>query len=259
MNYDFTLTKYKELCQAIINSKYEPLTVKNYLSHGGEKVIILRHDVDREPKKALMMAQVEKNFGISATYYFRMTDEVYKPKIIEKIVELGHEVGYHYEVLDKTNGDFNKAIQMFEEELMQLQKFYEIKTICMHGNPLSKWLNRDIWKKYDFKHYGIIGEPYLSIDYKKVFYITDTGRKWNSKSSVKDYVDVNQSWPFTNLKNTTNVINFINEGNTEQICILTHPNRWNDNFNEWLKELILQNIKNVGKMGILWWKKFQKQ
>ena len=37
---------------------------------------------------------------------------------------------------------------------------------------------------------GIIGEPYLDVDYQNVFYITDTGRKWNNEaSSVRDKVN----------------------------------------------------------------------
>lgn len=45
----------------------------------------------------------------------------------------------------------------------------------MHGNPLSPRDNRELWKKYKFKDFGIIGEAYLSIDFNEVSYFTDTG------------------------------------------------------------------------------------
>ena len=32
-----------------------------------------------------------------------------------------------------------------------------------------------------------------------------------------------------------------------QIMLTFHPQRWNDHFGLWLKELILQNVKNVAK------------
>lgn len=248
---DFTLAKYQELCQAIICSEYEPLTVKDYLSDGSRGAsIILRHDVDREPKKALSMARIEKEYALASTYYFRMTDGVYKHSIIKEISDLGHEIGYHYEVLDKAKGDFEKAIKIFERELKEFRKICDVKTICMHGNPLSKWINKDLWSRYDFKEFGIMGEAYLSIDYEKVFYLTDTGRRWDSRFNVKDTVDVNVNQPIEKLKSTDDIIDFINEGRAEQICILTHPNRWNDNISAWLAELVWQNIKNVGKAGI---------
>jgi len=31
------------------------------------------------------------------------------------------------------------------------------------------------------------------------------------------------------------------------MCILAHPERWSDSFGAWLKELVWQNVKNIGK------------
>ncbi|MBA7530624.1 hypothetical protein ES705_22833 [subsurface metagenome] len=82
------------------------------------------------------------------------------------------------------------AIESFQKNLETLRKIAPVKTICMHGSPLSKWDNRNLWEKYDYKAFGIIGEPYYDVDYSKVLYITDTGRKWNNQSvSVRDKVD----------------------------------------------------------------------
>ena len=48
---DFTLEKYKELCLALLDSGYTPLTVYSYLVLGGQKkkknkLVVLRHDRD---------------------------------------------------------------------------------------------------------------------------------------------------------------------------------------------------------------------
>jgi hypothetical protein len=48
------------------------------------------------------MAELEHELGIQSTYYFRFP-YTFKPDIIGKIHDLGHEVGYHYEVLSKAN------------------------------------------------------------------------------------------------------------------------------------------------------------
>lgn len=256
---DFTLKKYTELCEAIVSSSYVPMTIQEYLNQHPDKSIILRHDVDRKPDRAQKMALIEHEHGIRSTYYFRTVKEVFQPDIIRNIADLGHEIGYHYEVLDKAKGDVNKAIEIFGQELKDLREIASIKTICMHGNPLTSWLNRDLWTNYSFDNFGIIGEAYLSIDYKNVFYLSDTGRRWNSRFSVKDVVKVNDNDLYKNIRNTDDVINHINEGLHKQICILTHPNRWNDNFIGWLNELILQSIKNIGKAGIIWWKNPRKQ
>ena len=56
---------------------------------------------------------------------------------------------------------FELAIEDFERNLEKFREFYPVKTICMHGSPLSKWDNRDLWKRYDYRDYGIIAEPYF--------------------------------------------------------------------------------------------------
>ena len=40
---------------------------------------------------------------------------------------------------------FELAICDFGRNLEKFRKFYPVKTICMHGSPLSKWDNRDLW------------------------------------------------------------------------------------------------------------------
>jgi len=63
----------------------------------------------------------------------------------------------------------------------------------MHGSPLSKYDNRDIWGKYNYKSLGITAEPYFDLDFNDVFYITDTGRKWDGASvSIRDKQSVKQ-------------------------------------------------------------------
>ena len=54
--------------------------------------------------------KMEREFGISRTYYFRSTKGVFKAEIMQEIEKRGHEVGYHYEVLDKAKGNYGEAI-----------------------------------------------------------------------------------------------------------------------------------------------------
>jgi sporulation protein YlmC with PRC-barrel domain len=244
---DFTHIKYEELCKAMVDSNCAPVSVRAYLETQPERCIIIRHDVDRKPERAQKMAKVEHGFGITATYYFRINEDVFIPGAIKEIANMGHEIGYHYEVMDKAKGDIEKAIKIFGAELREFRKICDVKTICMHGNPLSKWVNRDLWTEYNFVDFGILGEPYLSIDYTKVLYLTDTGRRWNSRFSVKDVVGENSRGD-KKVKSTDDVIRMIDRGHVNRMCILAHPERWSDGSGAWLKELVWQNVKNVGKV-----------
>ncbi len=233
---DFTLNMYSELLKVI---NYNDCTIRSYLINNHP--IILRHDVDRSLNNALKMAKLEAKYNLSSTYYFRVhkTFDIYT---INKIAKLGHEIGYHYECLDKAKGNVKKALNIFKKELSLFKK-WGVKTICMHGNPLSRWDNRDMWKENKFKDFGVLGEAYLSIDFNKMPYFTDTGRSWNSNFAVKDRTGKG----LQKINGTEDLINKIKLKKIKKAYILTHPCRWNDNYVMWLKELLWQNVKNIGK------------
>ena len=93
-------------------------------------------------------------------------------------------------VLQPTKGNLNLAINQFKSDLDKLRKIANVETICMHGSPMSKYDSKDMWKEFNYKDYGIIGEPYFDVNFNEVMYLTDTGRTWkNQKISVRDHVD----------------------------------------------------------------------
>jgi hypothetical protein len=247
---NFTLSIYQSLVQSLVENKYDFQTMYEYASHQLDKVIILRHDVDAFPENSLSVAKFENSFGVKGTYYFKTKPISYNQKIIEQIIRMGNEIGYHYEDLADAHGDYESAIRSFEKNLEYLRRLYPVKTICMDGNAWSKWNNLDLWKKFDYRNYGIVAEPYLDLDFNKVLYLTDTGRKWNGvRFSIWDKVDS----PFRYYnKSTSDIIRDIgNNALPGQIMINTHPQRWNDRLWPWTKELVLQNVKNVVKAMIV--------
>ena len=169
-------------------------------------------------------------------------------------------VSRDYEVMDKAKGDKEKALKIFREELKDLRQYADVTTACMHGNPFASWSNRDLWEEYDFRETGIIGEPYFSLDYSRILYLTDTGRTWADRNiRVKDVIDADQNSMNMKLtqdvRSTKDVIRLVRSEEFEQICILSHPNRWCDGMQGWVRELVMQNVKNVGKAGIIWYRK----
>ena len=243
---DFTLNTYHNLLKAIMDAGYAIQSFEDFIQKPKENVVVLRHDVDRLPKNALKMALIENEMGCKASYYFRVIPHVFDEKIIEQCVALGHEVSYHYEDMTICNGDVDKSFEHFKEKLELFRKYYPAKTICMHGSPLTKWDNRDLWKKYDYRDLGVIAEPYFDVDYQKVFYITDTGRQWqNDSSNVRD--KVNSGYDIS-IHISDHLMKLFQNGSLpNQVIINTHPHRWFDFGPGWVKELVMQNVKNVAK------------
>ena len=251
---DFTLKKYRELLVALKNAGYEFYTFEQYLNKLdslAEKFIVLRHDVDLKVDNSVATAMIENELGINSTYYFRVIPESNQPDKIKKIASLGHEVGYHYEDMSLFGGDIDKAYEHFKEKLEYFRTFYPVKTICMHGAPTSKYDGKDLWKKYDYKDLGIIGEPYFDIDFSTLFYLTDTGMMWDGyKVSVRDKIPVYQDIWVKEGKvyhTSDNIISAIGGNLPPRIMITTHPQRWTDSSIAWWKEFIIQNLKNIIK------------
>ena len=273
---DFTLRRYRQLLVTLQQKGYQFLTFEQYCVYKGEtvnngenrlesdrltpspvnpitdKFIILRHDVDLKASNSLATAQIEHELGIFASYYFRVVPQSNQPDIIRAIAALGHEIGYHYEDMAIMHGDTEKAYQHFQQQLTYFRQFYPVRTICMHGAPTSQWDGKELWKHYNYRDLGIIGEPYFDIDFSQMFYLTDTGRCWDGyKVSVRDKIPVYQDqWNAQGLvyHSTIDIIRAAEQGSLPPcIMITTHPQRWTDHPLAWLKELLVQNAKNIIK------------
>lgn len=239
---DFTIDKYSQLLQALHAYDFESL--------------ILRHDVDLLPGNSLRTARLEAEMGMFGIYYFRAVPESWDEAIICKIAALGHEVGYHYESLTTCNGDVDAAYRDFCHNLERLKELVPVRSICMHGSPRSPYDSKDIWKKYDYHALGIETEPYLDTDFSKTFYLTDTGRRWDGyKVSVRDKIPQYQDeWTARGLSfhTTDDLISGLVKGIIPMNLMITvHPQRWNPFGFKWVKELVMQNAKNIVKRIII--------
>lgn len=270
---DFNLQLYIKLITKLLENGYKFYPFKIYRSVSNKKIVILRHDIDRMPQNALKMAEIEAKLGVYGTYYFRINNGKVYDQTIKKIVELGHEVGYHYEEIYTTvrkqrrsaiKGNFiyafrgsrkflleenikREAYELFKKNLSKMRNITEIKTIAMHGNPISRYDNKIMWDDYDYKMLGIVGEPYFDINWNDFGYLTDTGRHWNKEiGNIRDKVNSRFKLKF---KSTNDMIKNIDKL-PDKIMFTIHPERWSDNLWIWTKQLIAQNFKNIIKVII---------
>jgi len=314
---DFTLKGYKNLLRALESHLHFSLHTDRHLVVNDSVNVIIRQDVDRLPENALSIAKIQNHSGIKSIFYFRIVKGSWDESIITRIAEMGHEIGYHYEDLSfaaaklKAKGEGQRAkgedleriiveegIKYFANNLERFRKLVPVKSICMHGSPMSKWDSRLLWKYYDYKDSGIEYEPYFDVNFEDRLYLTDTGRRWNGSSvSVRDRAkskerraksyssavadegggngiigDSYSDWvrkPITgslmnmtakaiefqakyNFRHTKDITRAIDSGEfPEKVMMTFHPQRWTDKALPWLKELVWQNAKNVGKYFII--------
>ena len=293
---DYTVSRYRELMNCLAGAGYRSIPVEYIQGCNEPGCVVLRHDVDNSPGNSLITAKIEKEFDFRGIYYFRVVKESWDEEIIAQIAGLGHEIGYHYEDMSLVASGseqgawgrgkivserqiVDRAIESFERNLERLRELVPVKSICMHGSPLSRWDSRLLWKYYDYKDFGIEFEPYFDLSFEDRLYLTDTGRRWNGGSvSVRDraygirrmaygveYANPYAEWKRKpvpgslmnmtpeaaefqkrySFRHTKDIIKAFEEsGFPGQAMFTFHPQRWTDRLVPWMAELACQRVKN---------------
>jgi hypothetical protein len=254
---DFSIRSYEELLKAIGRTGLRIFSLGEYFRQrqAPPAFFILRHDVDRKPGRALRMARVESSHDIRSTYYFRMKAGVYDAGVIERISSMGHEIGYHYEVMDKARGNLSLAGRLFTQELARMRSIAGVKTAAMHGNPISRWDNRDFWLHHQPAEFGLEGEAYISIGDREIVYVTDTGGGWNRAGD-----NVFDRFPSGALatppfRSTRELMEALRQGHFRKVYLQIHPNRWTagpfEGAIQRAEDLFLNQLKKIlrGRRG----------
>tara|TARA_Y100000294_G_C8554651_1_gene336728 strand:- start:1432 stop:2202 length:771 start_codon:yes stop_codon:yes gene_type:complete len=249
---DFSLQAYESYLNLVKDTDLKIITFNELLSLSifPDNFFVIRHDVDRKPKNALNMATLESEMSIKSTYYFRSKSHVFKPEIILSIRDLGHDIGYHYECLSDSKGDKEKALSNFKKNLEMFYSICSVKTISMHGRPLSPFNNLGMWEvngthKLIKEKFKLLGEINLDIDYSDIAYLNDTGRNWSStKNNIRDHVKSNIS---LSINSSDELVNYLSEAPHRKIVFQIHPERWSQNSFDWWSQLATDKLANVVK------------
>lgn len=213
---DFTYAVYDRFLETIAKAGYRVVTVREYLQGVSESLtLILRHDVEWNPRRALALADLEKAWGFRSTFYFRADTKAFNLAVMRYLQDEGFEIGYHFNTLDRCSGNFDKAIALFEEELRRFRKAgIDVKTVCSHGDPRVKKVGYKVNNEIFLRdpelrsRNDLLGEAYLDIDFSSLQYLSDAGVRWNTVGSTKE------------------LISRIAQGEWPVVYMLAHPDYW---------------------------------
>lgn len=164
---------YENFLRINLNKFTNPNFLPPYENSYSNERLYIKHDVECNLDSALKMAKIESKYSICSIWLFQkdllIDNNLSK---INELLNLGHIVGYHYDVLDSNDGnfklaeiEFNSVIEWFERHSLIL------KYVCPHGNPskfrINYSSNKDFWIKNANKYEQIYD---LVIDYKGNFY-----------------------------------------------------------------------------------------
>ena len=191
----FTFRIWEEICKEISSSK-NTITLNQILNQpNGRPWIAIKHDVETNVEKALKTAKIEAKYNIKATYYVQayLVEDNYD--LLQEMSLLGHEITYHYDVLDSSRGDFKLAIEAFSNDIKRFKKYgFDVQTVCPHGNPVmirDGWSsNKDFFRKQKVQNLfpkilDIVVQLPTMLQYSYT-YISDAGYSWKEIVNIKN-------------------------------------------------------------------------
>ena len=188
-NMGFTYDNLKAQFETAINNGYHIITCKEYvkLKNNGlrENTIVNRIDIDFSVKKVEKMVDIFNELNIKGTFFVRLHAPEYNPfsfenyRILKKMVDTGHEIGYHSEIIDQAAIWNEDAKDCLRRDLAVLESMLNIKVegIASHGG-MTGFNNLDFWKVNKPKDFGLLYEGYDHENefnlFQEALYISDS-------------------------------------------------------------------------------------
>ncbi len=176
---DFTTDSYRNLLFKA-NQQYTVTDFHNY--HSVSNFIILRHDVDFSINRALRLAQIESELGLKSTFLILLHCEFYNvfeketSLKIKQIIDMGHEVGLHFDshFYDIDSLDELEKRLLFEKQILENLFNIKVRVFSFH-------ITNHFTVSCDKESYGGMVNAYSEYFQKKIGYCSDSNGYWRFK------------------------------------------------------------------------------
>lgn len=174
---DFTLNHYKDVLE-YAKKQYTFHTFSELPNlQKSENIILLRHDIDYSIETATVMAELESKLKIKSTYFVLLRGSFYNPYSpenthnLKKILDLGHEIGLHYDSTELAK--FDNPQEELKKEIKQLEQIIDndVHIVTQHNPTVSPKLDKIPEQFLDARESEI---------YKSIPYISDSVKNWRS-------------------------------------------------------------------------------
>lgn len=253
----FVYKKWDAFCKALKDKEIQSIPAKN-VRENTKNYLVLKHDVETDVSKAYEMAKIERKYGHKGSYYVQayLLEKEENVKMLKEMAKLGHEISYHYDVMDSQKGDLQKAIEEFEKNKNMFEENgFILRTLCQHGNPVVERVgytsNRDFFRS------PLVHEKYpdlsdIMVNFKEkhntdYVYFSDAGRKFKMIFDPINNDIVNSDDKNIVYQDLNALLKVIEKD--KAYIISTHPHRWSDSaFIYILKATAFKIIKFIAKI-----------
>ena len=257
----FTYSEWEKFCRKLSENNIQSITAASILDLAlqgtpiSSRYVNIKHDVESIPSKALALARIEAKYGHCATYYVQayLLNDINK-EIFKEIQSLGHEVTYHHDVMDCAKGDILLAMNIYKENIAKFEHYgFPVITVCQHGNPSSKYENRDFFRS-ELIQQRFVNQADIMVDFmikakSQYTYISDVGMVFKIVTDPVNSDKVKEEDKYIVLGDAMHVIDNIINHPEESFIVSAHPHRYNKSrFLAVLRKMLFQTMKSVAKV-----------
>lgn len=197
--------------------------------------LILKHDVETNVKRAYSIARIEHKYGHCGSYYVQayLLNNENNVRLLKKMQMMGHEISYHYDVMDSCKGNLDLAIKEFECNKQTFEaNGFAINTVCQHGNPIVERVgytsNRDFFRsdrvRKIYPEISDIMVNFQSFYHTEYTYYSDAGRCFKRIYDPLNNDVVNSAEKDRTYRDLDDVLSEMAYDGRNIISI--HPHRW---------------------------------
>ena len=255
----FVFKKWDAFCKRLSNECLKSIPARE-IKPDMKKYVVLKHDVETDVARALEMAKIEYKYGHRGSYYVQayLMSDAKNVDMLKEMQKMGHEISYHYDVMDSSKGDLEKAIAEFDLNVKIFEENgFELKTLCQHGNPIVERVgytsNRDFFRSEKVQClYPELSD--IMVDFKRKYetdylYFSDAGRHFQLIYDPLNNDVIKSDDKNILYKDTDELFKALSsdEGN----IISTHPHRWTKSACLYVvKTFLFKVVKTVAKILI---------
>lgn len=200
---DFTTAHYRQL----LRRTAERYRFTDFEHSDGEGIVLWRHDVDFSVNRALRLAQIEHEEGVSTTYFFHLHSEYYnvlekaQTDLVRSIRAMGHHIGLHFDTHYygiKSEDDLHDTLR-FEKTILDGMLGTDVRVFSFHNTtPFTMGCSASM--------YGGLINAYAENFQRNFEYCSDS----------------NGYWRYNRLADV------VCESTAARLHILTHPEWWQE-------------------------------
>ncbi|HLO35524.1 MAG TPA: hypothetical protein VK194_05550 [Candidatus Deferrimicrobium sp.] len=158
------LPTYRRLLETVLGAGYAVVSIETFRDRvragsdePGQRVLILRHDIDTDPDTGRKMWEIEEDLGIRASFFFRLS--TLDIPLMRAIADGGGHASYHYEELAtvakrhrlRSRGEIDRHLDEIRREFLRNVESVRARTglpldiVASHGDFVNRRLGIPNW------------------------------------------------------------------------------------------------------------------